>query len=154
MTGGGAPAIDITTTIPRPPDEIWRAVATPKGVNAELGPYIHMTFPAGARFDAVGEDELGKPLFGSWLLLFGVLPFDRHTFGLEGVGQGWFREASSSWMQRSWRHERWIEPCEGGCTVRDRVSVEPRITAVKPMTSAFARLIFEHRRRRLKALYG
>jgi hypothetical protein len=58
-------------------------------------------------------------MFRSWLLLFGVLLFDRHALALEAVtdGEG-FVEESTSWMQRRWRHERLLtETDAGGCIV-------------------------------------
>ena len=71
-----------------PADEVWATISTMAGVNAELGPYVRMTHPRS--MPAITDVEIvpGKVLFHSWVLLFGVVPFDRHAFAFEGVTIG------------------------------------------------------------------
>lgn len=75
-----------------PPAAIWAQASTMAGVNAELGPWVRMSYPADrAALDGQAV-PLGQVLFRSWLCAFGVLPFDRHALRLErlypGVGHG------------------------------------------------------------------
>ncbi len=152
MTNAASPAIDISSQVAQTADEVWRAVTTPRGVNAELMPFIRMTFPqADLRLtDAV----LDTPLFSSWILLFGLLPFDRHTFVIQEVGAQHFIETSRSLLQRLWRHERSVTESAHGTIIRDVVTVMPRFGFAAPVTGAIVRVIFRHRHKRLARLYG
>ncbi|HYG26239.1 MAG TPA: hypothetical protein VD906_04970 [Caulobacteraceae bacterium] len=128
-------------------------MTTPRGVNAELTPLVRMTFPEGS-LDDLGAAPRGEPVFVSWLLLFGLIPFDRHVFILQEAGERHFVETSRSALQKLWRHERYVEPTPDGCTVRDVVTPVPRLAFAAPLTRAIAAAIFRHRHRRLKQLYG
>lgn len=133
-------------------DEVWRAMTTPHGVNAELMPFIRMTFPqADLR---LADAALDTPLFSSWILLFGLLPFDRHTFVIHEIGTRHFIETSRSLLQKLWRHERSVTQSAHGAIVRDVVTVTPRLGFAAPITGAIVRVIFRHRHRRLARLYG
>lgn len=120
------------------------------GVNFELRPIIVMTVPRGHEVLPV-EVEPGRVVFKSWLLLFGLLPFDRHHLRFESVDLGsGFVEESTSWLQRRWRHERRVTPLDGGgCEVVDCVVVEPRLAVLGPITAIIVRRLFAHRHRRL-----
>ena len=112
-----------------------------------------MTFPAGALDDLSGA-RLGSPLFRSWLLLLGVLPFDRHVFVLGAVGERHFVETSHSVLQKLWRHERFVTPYgSGGCVVHDKVVVEPRLGLLRPFAVKMAAAVFRHRHKKLTLLY-
>jgi hypothetical protein len=58
------------------------------GVNAELMPFVRMTFPRGAERIDKATAAAGKPLFRSVLLLFGVLPIDVHRLALVKLDPG------------------------------------------------------------------
>tara|TARA_R110000824_G_scaffold118960_18_gene272541 strand:- start:69600 stop:70067 length:468 start_codon:yes stop_codon:yes gene_type:complete len=146
------PAIDITTEVPRSCDEVWQIVTTPEGVNAELMPLVRMSFPpTDLTFTTA---PLGQPLFHSWLLLFGFLPFDRHTFVLHETGPRHFIETSHSLMQKLWRHERYLSETENGTLVHDIVTVVPRLGFMSPLTNAVVAFIFRHRHRQIARHYG
>lgn len=124
------------------------------GVNYELHPFIRMTSPRA--HDTLPTEVDGSVIFKSWLLLFGVVPLDRHALALahvrEGVG---FVEESSSWLQRRWRHERTLTATEpGGCTIEDRLVIEPRLRLFRPVVSAVVGQLFAHRHRRLVKRFG
>ena len=69
------------------------------GVNYELHPFIRMTTRERGPLPAEVD---GNVIFKSWLLLFGVVPLDRHALALAGVHQGvGFVEESSSWFAAS-----------------------------------------------------
>ena len=82
---------------------IWRVIGTMRGVNAELMPWIRMTVPrvyAEVCFEEMPRDTVA---FKSWILLFGFIPIDRHTFLWVRVESAVsFVEESSSWLQRRW----------------------------------------------------
>src|SRR5690606_10306002 len=112
-----------------PAEIVWAHASSMAGVNAELRPWLRMTTPRGAELRAKVIRPPGEFAFHSWLLLGGVLPFDRHALGFEAMDpeQRWFHERSSSWMQREWVHWRSVEPTASGCRLTDRVTCMPRI---------------------------
>lgn len=138
------------------PDDVWAVVSTMDGVNAELGPWIRMTHPPHLRSLADAPVVPGQVVIRSWLLAGGVLPIDRHALGLERVDPGvGFAEASTSWLQRRWRHERRLTAVAGGgCLVADRLEVQPRLRFATPVVARIVTALFEHRHRRLRARFG
>lgn len=124
------------------------------GVNDELHPFIRMTSPRAQ--DTLPAEVDGSVIFKSWLLLFGVVPLDRHALALTSVHEGvGFVEESSSWLQRRWRHERTLTSTEpGGCTIKDRLVFEPRLRLFRPVVSAVVEQLFAHRHRRLAKRFG
>ncbi|MCE9650161.1 MAG: hypothetical protein K8R18_11115 [Parvibaculum sp.] len=152
MEDAAIPAVDISSEVAEPAAALWLAVTTPRGVNAELMPFIRMTFPEADM--RLADAPLDTPLFGSWIFLFGVLPFDRHTFVIHEVGARHFVETSRSLLQKLWRHERSLTETAGGTIIRDVVTVIPRFSFAAPATNFVVRAIFRHRHRRLARLYG
>lgn len=137
------------------PDDVWRRITTFEGVNAELRPLLRMTAPPDARSLDAAEVVPGRRLFRSWILLFGVVPFDYDDVTLVSIepGRG-FLERSPMLSQRVWEHERRVEPVEGGCIVTDRVRFEPRLPMPGGVLLPLVRAIFHHRHRRLRAHFG
>jgi hypothetical protein len=113
-----------------------------------------MTAPAGMRHIPFTQAPLKQMLFTSWLLLFGVLPFDRHQLRLDEVWEGGFRENSSSLIQRAWRHERIITANGTGSTLTDTLNFEPRISLLGYIIVPVVRFLFQHRHRRLNRLFA
>ncbi|MBK7585175.1 MAG: hypothetical protein IPI67_33925 [Myxococcales bacterium] len=135
------------------PDAVWAAVRTLEGVNRELAPWVRMTAPRDAITRSLEEARLDQPLFASYLLAFGLVPFDRHQLRLMAAGNGHFLERSTSLLQRVWEHERWVEPSAGGTRVRDRLHIVPRF-APAALVSASVSAVFRWRHRRLRARFG
>ena len=133
--------------------QVWAAVSTVGGNNRELAPFVRMTDPTdGAPFDAEPW-RLGAPV--SWQLLFGVLPVDRHRIELVPLPDGGgFRESSSSWWHRVWRHERTLLDDPAGCVVRDSVEIEPRLRLSAPIEEWAIRRLFRRRHRLLQRRFG
>lgn len=150
-TSSRKPAIDITSRVGCPAHELWPIMTSAAGVNAELNPLITMTFPQ-AGFDFASA-PLNQPLFSSWILLFGFLPFDRHTFVLHEIGPSHFVETSHTLLQKLWRHERYLTEQDDGAEIRDVVTVVPRLKFLMPLTNRIVATIFRHRHRRLARLY-
>lgn len=148
--------LTFASTLPASAATVWSAVSTMSGVNAELGPWIRMTSPRD--LPALDDASItpGVEVFASWLLVGGVVPIDRHRLTLERVEPGvGFDEESHSWLQRRWRHERRVVPTDGGgCTVTDRLVVEPRVRFMRPVVAAIVRQVFAHRHRRLRRRFG
>lgn len=146
-------ALSFETRVRAAPVDVWKAASNMDGVNAELGPLLRMTHPAGgADLQSLGE---GEPAFASWLLLFGCLPIDRHFLRLERIlpGTG-FDERSNSWTQKVWIHRRRITSDSGGSRVRDELEFEPRVALLRPLLRRVVRKVFEHRHRRLRMRFG
>lgn len=146
---------EVTSVVPATPDEVWARVATFEGVNDELMPIVRMTCPPAFRRIDPATVPIGRPWFRSWLLLFGIVPFDWDHLRLLAVepGRG-FREDSTMLSQRRWVHERRLEAVPGGCRVTDRVAFEPRLAMLGPILRPVFRAVFRHRHRRLGAYFA
>ena len=116
-------------------------------------PLVRMTFPASSITD-LREAPLNQPIAACWLLAFGFIPFDRHVLIMHEVGERHFIETSHSAMQKLWRHERYVTPTASGCTVRDVITVVPRLGFAEGASRAIVPAIFRHRHRQLRKLYG
>jgi hypothetical protein len=130
---------------------VWDRIITPEGINDEMRPYLRMTLPPGVEQLDPESIEIGKPIGRSWILLFGLLPFDYDDVTLERLepGRG-FLERSRMLSQRSWEHERTLEPTADGCKITDRVSWQPRLgLPARPLRPLIA-WFFRHRHRRLR----
>ncbi len=146
--------LNITSNLPAPLADVWHKVSTMEGVNDELTPFIRMTSPNGMRRLPFTHASSKQPLFASWLLLFGVLPFDRHQLRLDEVWEGGFRENSYSLIHRVWRHERVIVPNNLSCTLTDTVRFEPRVPLLGYVLLPVIRFIFQHRHKRLQQWFS
>jgi hypothetical protein len=121
---------------------------------------MRMTTPRSLRGKTIDDVEAPARLGRSWLLLFGVVPFDYDDLGLAELGPGFrFVERSTMLSMRRWEHERRVEPAEETCRVTDRVGFELRRPLVwVPGSNRVARAllvrIFARRHRRLAAHFG
>jgi ligand-binding SRPBCC domain-containing protein len=151
----GRAAVVETSLLAAPPAAVWTRIASMTGVNAELMPFVRMTFPRGHERIDVGSADAGNPLFGSVLLLFGVLPIDIHWVTLADLNPcASFLECSSSLLHRRWVHERRLE-AEGGSTrIRDRVHFECRVPILGRALRPIVRAIFSHRHAQLRRHFG
>lgn len=127
---------------------------TMRGVNRELSPFVRMTVPAEWADIPIARWPTGTSLFTSWILLFGVLPVDRHRFCLRSVDdEGGFDEVSSSIINRSWRHRRLLSWAESDVTLTDRVDFTCRLPLMGHLLLPVYRAVFVHRHRMLRALW-
>lgn len=135
-------------------ETLWgeQSIAT---VNYELGPWLRMTAPPAWRQLKLRDFGGAGPYFKSWILLLGLFPVDRHNFGtLTLGGELRFVEASSSWVNRAWRHERAVRPVDGGCEVVDTVCMLPRLPLLGALLRPLYLFVFRHRHARLKRRHG
>jgi ligand-binding SRPBCC domain-containing protein len=138
-----------------PSEQVWARVASADGINDELRPWMRMTAPRGTQL-SISDVPLGRPWFRSWVLLFGLLPFDYDELCIERLepGRG-FLERSRMLSAPLWEHERTLEStASGGTRVTDRVAFTPRLRAASRLHRAVIAAIFRHRHRRLCAYFG
>lgn len=135
------------------PAEAWTWITSFDGISKEMAPYMRMTKPRGVTSLASVDYQPGKRLFRSWVLLFGVIPFDYSDLTLltldEGVG---FVEQSPMCSMRLWRHERHITPNETRSTLTDTLTFEPRLFGW--LTYNIVRAFFTRRHRMLARHLG
>ncbi|HWW45812.1 MAG TPA: hypothetical protein VN180_12140 [Acidimicrobiia bacterium] len=145
--------LTVELALPADRHEVWAAVSTVDGVNRELSPLVRMTDPTdGAPFDTEPW-QAGTPVL--WQLLFGIIPVDRHRVELVAFpNRRGFRESSSTWLHRVWRHERTLRDDPSGCIVRDVVEIEPRLGVLRPIVGRSVGRMFRHRHRRLRRRFG
>ena len=145
--------LTVESTLRANRSEVWAAVSTVGGTNWEVAPFVRMTDPThGAPFD-FEPWRASDPVV--WQLLFGIIPVDRHRVELVAFPDGrGFRESSSSWWHRVWRHERTLLDDPGGCIVRDSVEIEPRLRVPTPIIGWAVRWMFRRRHRYLRRRFG
>ena len=134
--------------------EVWAAMSSVDGMNREVSPFVRMTDSThGAHFDTEPW-RVGAPVL--WQLLFGFIPVDRHRVELVALPDaGGFRESSSSWWHRVWRHEHTLlDHPGGGCVVRDEVQIEPRLGLLDPFIAFGVRRTFRGRHQYLRRRFG
>lgn len=148
--------LTFTSDLPADPEEVWRHATSLEGIHHELGPWMQMSAPSGVSDLTNARPPLGTPWFRSTLRIGGVLPYDRMHLRLTEFSEEDLRFAESSsmlWM-RSWRHERWIEPVQGGCRITDRITAVPRLPGTGVAVRRIVRLLFRWRHRRLRQRFG
>jgi len=128
---------------------------TMQNVNRELSPLVRMTVPPQWSDRPIYEWPVGRVLFSSWILLFGVLPIDRHTFFLQSTDrQQGFEEESRSLINNRWHHCRTIECNSASCRVTDVVEFQCRLPVLAHLLLPLYRLVFQHRHQVLKSHYN
>ncbi|MBX3411243.1 MAG: hypothetical protein KF708_00895 [Pirellulales bacterium] len=138
-----------------PAERVWAHAITMRGVNDELWPLVRMSFPREAATLTLSGDKLGRPLFRSWIYLFGVLPIDYDEITLVEFEPGErFLERSPMLTQAVWQHERTVESCPGGCTITDHVEYRPRVAWLGPLYPLPFGLAFAWRHWRLRRMFG
>lgn len=137
-------------------DEVWAFATTKDGINAELMPIVRMTLPRGAADFDIGNVEAPIRIGRSWILLGGLIPIDYDDIFVESIEPGRaFRERSTMLSQRSWHHDRTVEPAgPDTCFVTDKISFEPRLPIPAAWLLPLFRFFFRHRHRRLRRRYG
>jgi hypothetical protein len=145
----------ISSVLAASPAAVWERVSSMRGVNEELGPWLHMSYPDDANGRRLSPEDTGRPLFTSTLSFLRVVPYDRHRIQLTRVvpEQG-FLEESTSWTMRAWRHERTLEPHEGGTRLSDRLTFEPRLPGIGPVAERLVGAVFRHRHDMLRRRFG
>jgi ligand-binding SRPBCC domain-containing protein len=142
-----------------PPDEVWAWATTAAGINDELRPVMRMTVPKGWGGTSLADVEAPASLGRSWVLAFGVLPFDWDDLHLAEIGERSFRERSTMLSATWWHHDRRIEPDGDGSVLHDDLGFELRrpwrwLPGSARLHRAVISRIFAHRHARLAARFG
>ena len=135
-------------------DEVWDKLGHFDAVNYELSPVFKMTFPQ--KYQGLGDIPTdGESHFTSTILLFGLLPVDRHrvSFLPQEAPYG-FDELSSNFNMRRWTHRRTLTAHEGGVILTDACSLEPRVGVTGGLLHAIFSAVFRHRHRRLRRVFS
>lgn len=147
--------LTVRSELEAPPATVWAHVTSVRGLNDEFRPWLRMTFPASLREAGLEQAATGERLGRSWILLFGLVPIDYDDLTLVRVDPGrGFLERSSMLSQRSWEHERTVEPHPGGCLLTDRIAFEPRLGIPPRIFAPLFAAIFRHRHGRLRRRFG
>ena len=145
-----------TSQVPITPERAWQHATSFEGINHELMPLMRMTAPR--HIHALDPDSivLGQKLFRSWVLLFGLIPFEYDDLTIIELEPGRrFLERSPMMSMKLWQHERIVEPDgQGGSTVTDNLTFEPRFTFMRPLARRIIAFQFRHRHSRLRARFG
>lgn len=149
-----------TTYLPAPASDVWSEATRMPSINREMGPWLKMTYPRevddlalDGGLEAAGR-SVGDPLFPSWILFLGVLPVSRAEVTIVELEPGRrFVEQSKMFGMKLWRHERTIEPVverdREGCTVTDRITLEPLVPSLAEPLAKVLTVFFGHRHRQL-----
>jgi hypothetical protein len=144
----------IATDLPAAAPTVWAHATSLAGIQRELSPLCRMTFPPAVAKLTPETVVLGRRLFRSWILLFGVIPVEYDDLTIVELEPGRrFLERSATLTQRVWQHERIVEPTAGGCTVTDRLTLTPRIPGLQRLQVAVVRALFRTRHRNLRRLF-
>ncbi|HYE52077.1 MAG TPA: hypothetical protein VEB20_20950 [Azospirillaceae bacterium] len=148
-----AAGFEIASDLAADPVAVWVGAASFEGINAELWPVVMHVPP---QWREVDRWRPAPFLFGCWITLFGVVPLDRHCFGLEAlVAPEGFSERSSTWMHKAWRHDRWLTPLPGGGTrLTDEVSFESRVPGLDRLLRPVYEAVFRRRHAVLRRVHG
>jgi ligand-binding SRPBCC domain-containing protein len=159
-TESGASEIVVTSRVNAPPEDVWRRVTTPEGVNYELAPVLKMTIPRRLRSLTLETAPLDTRICRSWILFLGLIPveFDDLTLAERGPGHR-FLERSQMMTMRLWEHERSVHSDGPMSLIADRVAFELRAGLRQiPGSTRLSRLVigalFRHRHRRLRRYFG
>ncbi len=146
-----SPQVSITSLLTADLAAVWEHASTPEGINYEMRPWMRMTVPAGALNMTADQVVLGERLFRSWVLLFGLIPFDYDDLTLVELDEGRrFLERSKMLSASVWQHERTIEPAgEGLVRVTDTVTWVPRMKLATQVHQRIVAAFFAHRHRRM-----
>jgi len=146
---------EIESKLNVPGELFWQQAIHMSSVNAELWPIIRMTFPKKMEKLDPSNEDMGKCLFHSIILLFGFLPIDLYDVTFIEFFQGkYFQEKSPTLTQKWWKHRRQIQNIEKGCYVIDRVEILPKIKLFGNIYIWFAKILFTQRHRNLRKRYG
>lgn len=142
-------SIRFDTKVTADPEEAWRWITSFEGISKEMMPYLKMSAPRGVRRIDDLDITPGKPLFFSWIRLFGILPVDYSRLTLVSLDPGTgFVEESPMGSMKHWRHSRRIIPEGTGCRIEDRLEFEPRL--LPAVSARVVRAFFSHRHKMLR----
>ena len=138
--------VDLTfrSELRAPQDRVWAWITSVEGISRELWPLLKMTAPRNVRSIQDIPMKPGRPLFRTWVLLFGLLPIDRSDLTLLQLEEGRkFVEQSPMLSMSLWRHERTLEAAGERTILTDKLTFKPRL--IRTLTAWFIQTVFTHR---------
>ena len=140
--------VDISTELDASPDAVWTAVKTPSAFRTVTRRLI--AFPAAT--NPADRWSEGETVTG-WVLLFGFIPFSRHTLHIARIDET-NRTLSSrerGGILRRWDHDIVVTGGDRGqCHYQDRIELDAG--AFTPVVALYARWFYRARQRRWRAL--
>jgi hypothetical protein len=123
-----------------------------------LMPLMRMTMPRSMNGKTITDVRPGQKLGRSWILLFGMIPFDYDDIVIAELDEHRFLETSTMLSMKLWRHERQVEVVDGAVELTDRVNFELRklpalIPGVERLVHLLIARVFKHRHMRLRAYF-
>ena len=154
----GFDLVTVETVLPATdPEQVWKRVTSPAGINAELAPLLRLRMPRNLAADTLDDVELNTTLGRAWVLLFGFIPVDFDNLRLAERTTGHrFLEASTTSSSRVWQHERVVTTDPDGVRVRDQVTYRVR-APLRPLRRPYLAVVtalFRHRHRQLWNAYN
>lgn len=114
-----------------------------------------MTAPGIWLHKSILQWPVDQEVLSSWILLFGFLPIDRHSFCLQSIDPATgFSERSTSLINRNWIHKREVVGSDSSCRVADTIEFEPRLAFLGRVLKPVYRFVFRYRHRNLRKRFG
>ena len=141
----------LSSRLQAPAEEVWHHLQSPGLMQHVAAPVLEFRPAAGEQLPLLWAE--GD--FRVSLHLFGMLPLGPQTVGIRIADEkAWPRRVlddGHSPLIRSWKHWIELQPAGQGTTLyTDRLAI--RAGVLTPFVWLFARLLFAHRQRRLRAL--
>ena len=151
--------VEVSTSLPAPPDRVWELVQQPAMLERVSAPLLRFTPRAGSfpQRWTPGEYQMGVKLFG-------LIPLDDQIVGIElspqpaeghalrDNGRACARDGGPGGLIRRWDHLMLVEPDGSGTRYTDRVDVEAG--ALTGAAALFARTLYRHRQKNWRRLLG
>lgn len=141
----------LRTRLEAPAERVWAFLQSPRLMQHVAAPLLEFRAPDGAPL----PDPWTEGDFRVSLRLLGLLPLGPQTVGIRLLeADAWPRRVlddGHSPLIRSWKHWIELEPDGPGAShYTDRIAI--RAGLLTPAVWLFARLLFAHRQKRLRAL--
>lgn len=145
----------IQSTVAADKATVWQYITQMQNVNAELMPYVYMTYPKDRAAFGGEAIPLNEVLFKSTLLLFGFIPIDIHSLRFANIDYGTaFYEDSYTLQHRYWKHTRSLHATGHATIVTDELHFLPRLPLMGYMLLPFIKTIFTNRHKKLRARFN
>ena len=148
--------VSITSFVKASREQVWEKASTIAGVNEEFAPILKMTCPD-PNAHISPSLVTGRPIFRSWLLLFGIFPVEYDLISIVECKEGFsFSEKSSMALLREWNHTRELTQTARGTKITDTLSFCPRapLFFLGWIARAVVRILFRYRHYRLGLIFG
>lgn len=144
-------AFSIESLINADKHTLWNHITQMKNVNAELMPFVRMTYPTNRSEIGNNDVPLHETLFKSYVFLFEFIPIDIHYLKLDKIDFGnAFYENSTTMTHKYWKHTRTLTSQNEKTFVCDEVHFLPRFEPLGNVMLPIIKKVFEHRHEQLK----